>query len=260
MRDYWFKQTTDKPLFPDLIWSRPEQSNHSGKLLIIGGNDHGFSAPAEAYSVAEDTGIGICRVLLPDSLQKSVGRILSSGEYAPSTPSGSFARSSLATFLEYNEWADGTLLAGDFGRNSETAVLLEQFLMKQRGHVTLTKDSVDNLLHSPRTILSREDTVLVVSFAQLQKLARNLQLTYAFTFDMDYLSIVDSLHDFSSNYNAAIIVRHLDDIFVAYNGDVSSTKISDKIKSWRVKRAAAAVVWKIQNSGKTFEALTCSLV
>src|SRR5258708_25670424 len=99
MDSYWHKQSSDKPLFPNLIWSRPEQTNQAGKLLIVGGNQHGFSAPAEAYQEAESAGIGTCRVLLPDKLQKTVGRILENGEYAPSTPSGSFSKSALSTLL-----------------------------------------------------------------------------------------------------------------------------------------------------------------
>ena len=41
--DYWHKQTSSKPLFPELIWSRPENRQLAGKLLIIGGNLHGFA-------------------------------------------------------------------------------------------------------------------------------------------------------------------------------------------------------------------------
>ena len=121
MQDYWHKQLPDKPLYPDLLWSRPEQAAQAGKLLVIGGNAFGFSAPAEAFQAALDAGVGTCRVILPDRLQKTVGRILEAGEYAPSTPSGSFAKKSLATLIDYSQWADATLLAGDFGRNSETA-------------------------------------------------------------------------------------------------------------------------------------------
>src|SRR3982750_3265194 len=98
-RTYWHKQTPEKPLFPDLLWSRPENRAHAGKLLIMGGNAHGFAAPAEAYAESEQAGIGAARVLLPDSLQKTVGRTFAAGEYAPSTPSGSFSQKALAELL-----------------------------------------------------------------------------------------------------------------------------------------------------------------
>ena len=80
-RSYWHKQTADQPLFKDLLWSRPENRAQAGKLVIIGGNLHGISAPAEAYRQAEKAGAGSVRVLLPDSLKKTVGRMIEQGEY-----------------------------------------------------------------------------------------------------------------------------------------------------------------------------------
>ena len=55
---YWHIQTTEKPLFPDIEWNRPEQRAHAGKLVIIGGNKLGFTAISEAYAVAEKLGAG----------------------------------------------------------------------------------------------------------------------------------------------------------------------------------------------------------
>lgn len=260
MRDYWQRQTKDQPLFPDLLWSRPEQTSLAGKLLIVGGNLHGFAAPASAYDEAVKGGVGIARVLLPDSLQKTVGRILEAGEYAPSTPSGSFAKRALATVLEMSAWADATFLAGDFGRNSETAILLEQFVYKYPGQLTLTKDGLDYFIHAPQSVLDRQQTTLVLSFAQLQKLAANARFPKAFTFDMDFLRLVDYLHEFSMQHAAALIVKHLDTIFVALDGQVSSTKLTADLPLWRVKIASHAAVWRLQNPNQAFGALTSSLV
>src|SRR4051812_16511922 len=184
MQDYWHKQTAAQPLFPDLLWSRPENKKQAGKLLIVGGNAHGFVAPGEAYNEAARAGIGTARVLLPDSLQKTVGRVFEAGEYAPSTPSGSFGRQALPDLLDMSQWAEGTLLAGDFGRNSETAVLLEQFIAKYKGPLTITQDAADYFAKTPTAVLSRPDTLLVLSFAQLQKYSMNARFRSAFTFDM----------------------------------------------------------------------------
>ncbi len=260
MQDYWHKQTKEHPLFEALLWSRPEQTAQAGKLLIVGGNDHAFAAPAEAYAQAAKAGIGVSRVLLPDSLQKIVGRILEHGEYAPSTPSGSFARKALASLLELSAWSDATLLAGDFGRNSETAILLEQFVATYTGSLTITKDGLDYFTHLPAAILNREHTLLVTSFAQLQKLATNIRFEKAFTFEMDFLRLVETLHEFSSRYKAAIIVKHLESVVVTYGGQVSSTKLSSDMPVWRVKTAAHAAVWQLQNPSKIFAALTTSIL
>jgi NAD(P)H-hydrate repair Nnr-like enzyme with NAD(P)H-hydrate dehydratase domain len=259
-RTFWHKQTVEQPLYPDLLWSRPENKKQAGKLLIAGGNAHGFAAAGEAYGEAVKAGIGTARVLLPDSLQKTVGRVFEAGEYAPSTPSGSFSQRALAELLAMGQWADAVLLAGDLGRNSETAILLEQFIGKYSGQLALTKDAIDYFVNSPSRLLARQNTLLVLSFAQLQKLAASARFAKAFTSDMDFLRLIEALHEFTKQHQAAIIVKHLQTIFVAVNGQVSSTKLSEDIDIWHVKTASAAAVWWLQNPAKSFEALTTSLI
>ncbi|HEY5152390.1 MAG TPA: hypothetical protein VII55_00280 [Candidatus Saccharimonadales bacterium] len=260
MQDYWHKQTVEQPLYPDLLWSRPENKKQAGKLLIVGGNAHGFAAAGEAYTEAVTAGIGTGRVLLPDSLQKTVGRVFEAGEYAPSTPSGSFSQKALAGLLDMAAWADATLIAGDLGRNSETAILLEKFTSKYPGRLVLTKDAGDYFIGAPGPLLDRADSLLVISFAQLQKLATKARFPVALTFEMDFLRLVDSLHEFSLKHRPAIIVKHLETIFVAAGGRVSTTKLDADIDIWRVKTAAHAAVWWLQNPGQVFEALTTAIL
>lgn len=256
--DYWVKQTADAPLFPELEWSKPENKLHAGKLLIIGGNLHGFSAPATAFTEAEQSGIGSERVVLPDAIQKTVGSFMPEADFAPSTPSGSFAQKSLDTWLEHASWADGVLIAGDLGRNSETAIVLESFAAKYHGQLTLTKDAVDYILANPLPALSREETLLVLSFAQLQKIAVNARFKTALKFDMDFLRLVEALHSFTEQFAAHVVVKHLDTMFVAVNGRVSTTKVTEDQAMWRVKTAAHASVWWLQHPSQVFEALTAS--
>jgi ADP-dependent NAD(P)H-hydrate dehydratase / NAD(P)H-hydrate epimerase len=257
---YWHRQTLDKPLFPDLLWSRPENKRLAGKLLIVGGNLHGFTAPATAYNEAVKAGVGTARVLLPDSLQKTVGKVLEAGEYAPSTPSGSFARLALGELLALAGWADAVLLAGDFGRNSETAILLEQFINKYTGQLVLTKDAVDYFAKTPDGLLERSDTTLALSFSQLQQLAVSAHFATPFTFDMDFLRLIDALHDFTQKHPVAIVTKHLQNMFVAFGGQVSTTKLETDIDIWRVDTAAHAAVWWLQNPSKTFEAVSTSII
>lgn len=259
-RDYWFKQTEDKPLFPELEWSRPEQRSAAGKLLIIGGNLHGFAAPAEAFAAAVKAGVGTARVLLPSSVQKIVGRLLENGEFASSTPSGSFSQKALDDLLAHAAWADGVLLAGDLGRNSEVAILLEKFLGKYSGQVTITKDAVDYTTSAPKTVLGRPNTLLVLSLSQLQRLATGAKFHQAVTFDMDLLRLVDWLHEFTTQFAPYVVVKHLDNMFVAVGGKVSSTKLAAELPVWRVSTAAGASVWWLQNPGKAFEALTTGII
>jgi hypothetical protein len=257
-RTYWLKQTPDKPLFPELLWSRPENKSQAGKLLIIGGNLHGFSAPATAFAEAGKAGIGTVRILLPDALKKTVGRLLENTKYAPSTPSGSFARNSLAQMLELAAWADGVLLAGDLGRNSETAIVLESLAKKYTGPLILSKDAADyfSATNTAQELATRGDTTAVLSLAQLQKLAVDVRFKKPFTFSMDLIQLVERLHAFTSNYSIEVITKHRDTIFVAAAGKVSTTKLSKEMEIWRVKTAAHAAVSRIHFPDKPFEATT----
>lgn len=260
MNDYWHKQTAEKPLFPDLLWSRPENKHTAGKLLIIGGNLHGFAAPATAYNESIKAGIGTAKVLLPDALKKTVGRILENGEYAPSTPSGSFNKQSLSEMLDFNLWADGVLLAGDLGRNSETAVVLEQFLTKSTKQITVTKDAVDYFTNNPKVLLNRQNTTIVCTIAQLQKLCIEVKFTEPITFSMDLLHLVDALHLLSTQHTCNFVVKHLDTILVSSQGQVSTTKVEADEEFWRVATASHTAVWWLQNPTRPFEALTMGII
>lgn len=261
-QDFWHKQG-DQPLFPDLLWSRPENRSFAGKLLIIGGHAHGFAAPAEAYQAAEQSGIGTARVLLPDHLRPQLTKVQGTAvaaDFAPSTPSGSFASEALAEMLAESNWADGVLLTGDLGRNSETAIVLEKLVAKYQGPLVITKDAVDYFTSNSQAAIDRPKTCLVLSIAQLQKLATHARYPTAITFGMNLLQLIDTLHDFTQTFTVHIIVKHLDTIFVAVNGQVSTTKSTDSLEdTWRVATAAKAAVWWIQNPSKPFEAFTTAL-
>jgi hypothetical protein len=175
-------------------------------------------------------------------------------------PSGGLSQLALGDLLEWANWADGVLLAGDFGRNSETAILLEKFLAEYDGQATITKDAVDYFTSTPLPLLQRENTTLVLSFAQLQKLATSAHFSTAFTFDMDLLRLVDALHIFTSKHIINIVTKHLDNIFVAVDGQVSSTKLDKNLEIWRVKTAAHVATWWLQNPFDPFEALSAALL
>ena len=255
----WLKQSRGEPLFPDLLWSRPESKHTAGKLLIIGGSVHGFSAVGEAFNEAQRAGIGSQRILLPDCLQKTISRVFPESEFAPSTPSGSFSQTGLAQGLELAHWADGVLIAGDLGRNSETAVFLEKFLGKFDGQITLTKDAADYAINT--SITGRPQTLLVISIAQLQKLFIKTGQNTAITFDMALTQLAHALHEFTSTTKLAVVVKHLDQMIAAVGGQVSTTPTEiDNEEAWRVKTAAYASVWWLQNPTKPFEAITTSLI
>lgn len=259
MEDYWLKQAPDKPLFDDILWARPETKRGAGKLLIVGGNAHGFAAAQEAFVAADKTGAGHIRLVLPDALKRTVG-ILGPYDYAPSTVSGSFGRDALNELLLATNWADHVLLAGDLGRNSETAILLENFVQKYGGPLTVTKDTVDYFYNLPQFITERPETVIVLELAQLQKLGMALKFETPFLMGMGTLLLVQALHTFTLEHPAMIVTEESGNVIVAYQGKVSSTKAVDSSEDWRVSVAAAGSVFYMQHPSKLFEAVTSSLV
>lgn len=254
-QSYWLRQT-DKPLFPELEWSRPENKLQAGRLLIIGGTVHGFAAPAEAYGFAERARVGTVHVLLPESLRRSVGKLFPEAEFAPSTPSGSFGSSALAELLDASLQADAVLFPGDLSRNSETTVVLESFLEKYTGPVTLTKDAADLCCQQPFNILQRPETLLVISMGQLRRLGIEAHYARAFTSEMGIVQLVEALHEFSKRFSLSIITRHQGQFVVAVAGQVSTAKCPENLPVWRLKTAASAIVWWLQNPHKPFEAFT----
>jgi len=251
---YWLRQT-EKPLFPELEWSRPETRLQAGKLLIIGGSGYEFKAPANAYGDALDAGIGAATVLLPNSMQKVVSDIFPEAEFAPSTPSGSFARNSLAAMVDLTTHTNGVLLAGDIGRNSETAVVLESFAEKYSGQLTLTKDAADVFCQQPISVLHRPGTLFVIAMGQLRRLGSEAHFPRAFTTEMDLVRLVDTLHEFTKRFSFVVMTRHQGHYVVALDGRVSTTKITSEQPVWRVTASAYASVWWMQNPAKPFEAL-----
>jgi len=255
---YWFRQG-DKPLFPELEWSRPETKLQAGKLLIVGGNSHGFAAPAESFGAAEKAGVGTIYVLMPDSLRNSVGKLFPEAEFAPSTPGGSFAANALAELLDSGRRVDGVLLSGDISRNSETTILLESFMKKHDGQVTLTKDVADLFCQQPLSILHRPQTLLVIAMGQLRRLGIEARFQRAFTSEMGIVQLADVLHDFTELYPLNVVTRHQNQFIVAANGMISTTKAAEDKPVWRMQAAATTSVWWLQNPRKTFEALTAAV-
>jgi NAD(P)H-hydrate repair Nnr-like enzyme with NAD(P)H-hydrate dehydratase domain len=254
----WLKQTPDKPLFPDLLWSRPENKRQAGKLLIVGGSSHGFAAPAVAFAAAAKAGIGTARVLLPDSTRKILGTSFAEAIFAPSTPSGSFSRQAFAELLENADWADGVLLAGDFGHNSETAILLDSFLDKYSGQVTVAQDGIDYFLDSTSKLLNRPNTVLVINLGKLQKLAKNNRPSTPVLHSMNLHELVVVLTDWTNSCPATFITKHADNLVVASGGKVSTTPKPAE-SNWQTVLAAYASVWLLQQPQKLFDALTTAV-
>lgn len=257
---YWQKQTANKPLYPDIEWSKPEQRSQAGKLGIIGGNKLGFAGVAESYSTALTAGVGEVRVLLPDVLRKTIPTTITDTIFGATNPSGSLAKDATAEMHALGEWANQIMLIGDAGRNSETAILYENFLQDYQGQLTITRDAVDLIKNSATSIVERPNTLLVVSFAQLQKLFQSVYYPKVLTFSMQLSSLVEALHKFTITYPITITVLHKDYLLVAAKGDVTTTEWQNPMAIWRGSVATKAAAYWLWNPRVALQAVTASLV
>jgi len=257
---YWKKQSPDTALFPDLEWSKPELRAHAGKLGIIGGNRLGFAGVAEAYSVALNTGVGSLRVLLPDVLKKTIPAAITDALFAPTNPSGSLSKDAAPELAALSAWADGVLLIGDAGRSSETAILYEQFVQKYSGLLIITRDAVDLVKNSSSLLVDRPKTLLIVSFAQLQKLFQAVYYPKVLTFSMQLTNLVEALHKFTITYPVSIAVLHRETFIVAHDGEVVTTPWDNPMAIWRGNVASKAAAYWLWSPTKPVEAVSTAII
>lgn len=252
----WQRQSANKPLFEDLLWSRPQNKRQAGKLLIIGGQAQEFSNVAAVYEASLKAGAGTIKPILPDSLSKLAGRIPGVA-FAAANKSGSFARSALAELLDHATWADAVLLAGDFGKNSETTLMLDSFFVKHPGLLAISGQSLPAIDIAAKNLFGRKDTILVLTLAEFQRLSAELKLEKAVTSTMSNDELASLLHGLTGQYPTSIVLSTEGFTWTASNGRVASTK-AESLKSLN-ELVAYAATWMLQHPNKTFEAITVAV-
>jgi hypothetical protein len=158
------------------------------------------------------------------------------------------------------EWSTGILLIGDAGRNSETAIVYEDFLREYKGPLIITRDAVDLIKHSSQSIVDRPQTILIVSFAQLQKLFQLIYYPKVLTFSMQLTNLVEAIHKFTITYPVSVVVLHKDTLLVASGGEVTSTPWDNPMAIWRGSVAAKASSYWLWNINKPLESITASIL
>lgn len=256
---YWRRQEPGKPLFPDLEWGKPERRDQAGKLLVVGGNKLGFAAVAEGYQTALQTGAGQVKVLLPDCLKKSVPPILTDVIFAACTPSGGLSKDAMAELRASSAWVDGVLLIGDAGRNAETALAYEDFIANYHGPLTVSRDAIDLVKNGPDLLVSRSDTLIIASFAQVQKLFAGVYYPKVLTFSMQLMQLVEALHKFTITYPCTIVTLHKDTLIVANNGQVVTQLWQEPMAIWRGSVATRAACYWLWHREKVLESVVTSL-
>lgn len=244
----WLKQSKDTPLFEGLLWSKPENKQAAGKLLIVGGQKDNFSHVAAVYEAAIKAGAGTVRTLLPESLHK-IAHFLPDVEFAPANKSGGFAATALDAMIDASHWADLVLFAGDFGKSSETTTLLDNYIKKASWPLAISSRTLESI----DADITGRDLLLISEFESLQKLLRDMGSAEALTSDMGAVRFAQTLDNFAGAKKLQLLVHYDKSAWAAAEGRVSSTKT----ESFNVDTAAAyASVWLMQNPNQPFKALT----
>jgi ADP-dependent NAD(P)H-hydrate dehydratase / NAD(P)H-hydrate epimerase len=245
------KQDSKKPLFPDLIWSRPENKRSAGKLLIIGGQAGDFINVSSAYTFAKEAGAGTIKLILPESLKKIASNI-EGVEYAPSNSSGSFAKTALASFFDLSEWSDHVLLAGDFGKNAETTVILDGFLLRGSRPVTVSQNALSSIGISLVQLVNMPANI-IIDKKTFQKIGISTGSHVAITSTINYAQMGGIIESISAKTKAKYTIIDEDHTWCAFSGEVISTQTKPKDIN---AMSAYSAVWLMQNPSKPLEALT----
>lgn len=263
---YWQKQ--QKPLYPDLAWNIPEQK--TGGVNIIGGNSQSFHSVVRlAEFLNNNFPLREVSLYLPDALRGQLPP-LPNLTFAPSTSSGSFAKS--AELRASLKSGDFSILAGDFSKNSATAIalsdaitqLLESSEPDSLKPLLLTRDSVDLLAETFDQLLKHPRLFLVASMAQLQKVFRAIYYPRMIMLSQPLVPVVEPLHKFTLSYPATILTFHQDQIIVASAGSVTTTPIASTpytpLSLWTGQLAAKVAAMNLYNPSQPLAATTSAVL
>lgn len=268
---YWHKQ--DQPLYNDLIWNIPEQK--TGSVAVIGGNSQNFSTVIRVSElIARDFPFKSVATILPDALRGKLPP-LPELSFMPSTTSGSFAKSRQLEIATNTE--NASLLIGDFSRNSATAVALADAIVDkdieqpstddlptEPNLLVLARDSVDLLAPEGHRWLSRPNTIILASMAQLQNLFRTIYYPRMLLLSQPLIPTIETLHKFTLTYPVTILTFHQENIIVASGGEVSTTRISltdySPISLWSGQLATKVTALALYSPKQTFAATTAAIL
>ncbi|OYX43390.1 hypothetical protein B7Y94_01620 [Candidatus Saccharibacteria bacterium 32-49-12] len=259
IHSYWRKQEVGSPLFSEIEWNKPERRSQAGKLGIIGGNKLSFVAAAESYEIATKNGVGEVRVLLPDSLKKSVPPAMTDVIFGPSNHAGGLATEAENEVKSLGEWADVLLLSGDAGKNSQTAMLYENLVSTYDKPIVITRDAIDLLQNSFPNVLDNPNVVLVASLAQVQRIFRAIYYPKMITFNMQLAQLVETLHKFTITHPLSIVTLHSEQLIIAKAGEVITQDWSDPMRIWRGHTAAQAASYLVWTPNEPTKAVVTSI-
>lgn len=258
--DYWRTQTTKKPLFENILWSKPDQPAQAGRIGIVGGTKSTFLAVSKAWQTISDLQVQASLVLPADL--KPILKNLPGAEFSDTNPSGGLSQKALPNLLALTNNTDGILLVGDAGKNSETSLLYEKFInaVNDSPPIIIARDAIELVSGSFNRLVNLPNAVLVMSFSQTQKLFRSVFYPTMLLFSMSIPKLVEAMHKFTITYPLTIVLFHQNQLFIAHNGQVVSTDFDKMGDIWQGILPAKIACWCSWNPQKPLEATACAVI
>lgn len=253
MDDTFWQKQTDKAIFPDVVWSRPEQKAQAKKLLIIGGHSGGFDQVGRVYQAALDAGIGHAKVVLPDRLKPSVGIHLPDAVFANLAPEPKLRGGALNQLMAYADWADGVVFT-QTGNNSQTALLTAAFIQALKNRLIVTDDLLELLAQDAQLLVGRPDTLFVLSFSGLQNLVKLAGSEVGLRHDMGLRPFVLALRELNQSIGAPLNVIFEQEIVSAHDGQIVTTP--RQFKPDPLMLAGWMATWWLQQPHRPIETLS----
>ena len=229
--NYWTEQLAE-PLFPDIIWNKPQSKIHGPHLTLIGGYRDHFANISQAYSrlLAISTIINL-ELSLADSLKPLIRHLNLACPiyYLPTNKTGNLSLKAFETILEIISAISVIYLAGDLSNNSETILLIEQLIDNLTNIIFINSELLQSLLASDCNYLNKNNIVLFFNPSQLQKWLINSHFPMAFKSTMNLLSWAELLHQISLAYHFYLICTYQNQIFLAHRGQIYSQQLNSNL-------------------------------
>lgn len=251
-----FETQKDKPLYPEVFWNRPTNIGRAGRLLIIGGHQHGFNGVQNAYKIAHAAGIGSVQAAMPDSLRKIVG-ITEFGIFLPSTKSGSIARSALSEILSYALDFDIILIGPNLTANAETAVLVESLVSQLNIPIVITEETIMALGHRPDLIISNSNLLVTCGMSGVLNIVNRLKIPIKIKPNGGLIAKIELASRLADNSRCHFFIGD-QDIIVASQNKISFTPVDRQHKEMISTIAAIGATFWTQNQAKPYQSLTAA--
>lgn len=247
-----YELQNEKPLYAKLFWNRPTTKARAGRLLIVGGHRHEFSAVHEIYQAADAAGAGYIQVAMPDTLRQIAGGEL--GHFLPATQSGSLGKAALGELLHLAGEFDAVVVGGNLTNNAETAILIESLLRKSDHRFVVTQEVIEILKFHPDLITGNPNLVLATTMKGLFDLANNHHIPLAIKPNSGVVGKLEILQQLVDISRCQYVIFDKE-VIIAAEGRLSLTPLATELSRTQPMVVGLVATMWLQQPGRPYEAL-----